>query len=257
MTDQQLEQMLSLDAGSCAAHRQHAASARTRSSTPPLSARPSSCSSGGDAKGTKLALVGGAALAVIVVAVIFAGRGAPRHEVSRSSFPTPRLMRRPAAARGRPRKRLSSRPHRRGHRDRDAEQAEAAPHREANRHEDRRRSARRSKREARREGVARIGRAVRRRSSSTRRRASPRRPRSSRPARPSRAPRRSQGAAQRFRARCAIRAAGALAEDARWGLAEARAQPRRSAEAAALDDFLAHHADRRSLPRKARRAELP
>ncbi|MCE9576954.1 MAG: hypothetical protein K8W52_27655 [Deltaproteobacteria bacterium] len=67
------------------------------------------------------------------------------------------------------------------------------------------------------------------------------------------------GAAKRFRSALAMSPRGALAEDARWGLAEAaRAQGDRAAEAAALDDFLAHHAGSplASVARK-RRAALP
>lgn len=68
-----------------------------------------------------------------------------------------------------------------------------------------------------------------------------------------------KGAAQRLRKALAIAPSGALAEEARWGLAEAaRALHDRNAEAAALDDFLAHHASSPLAPRaKARRAELP
>jgi tetratricopeptide (TPR) repeat protein len=68
-----------------------------------------------------------------------------------------------------------------------------------------------------------------------------------------------KGALQRFRRALAIAPKGALAEDARWGVAEAaRAIGNRAAEAAALDEFLAHHASSPLAPRaKARRAELP
>lgn len=68
-----------------------------------------------------------------------------------------------------------------------------------------------------------------------------------------------KGAAQRFRRALAIAPAGALAEDARWGLAEAaRASHDSAGEAAALDDFLAHHGGSPLAQRaKARRAELP
>jgi tetratricopeptide (TPR) repeat protein len=68
-----------------------------------------------------------------------------------------------------------------------------------------------------------------------------------------------KGAAQRFRRALAIAPSGALAEDARWGLAEAaRASHDDKAEAAALDAFLAHHPDSPLAARaKARRAELP
>jgi hypothetical protein len=58
------------------------------------------------------------------------------------------------------------------------------------------------------------------------------------------------GAIRRFRAALAAGPRDALAEDARWGLAEAaRATGDAAAEAHALDDFLAHHA---SSPRAAR-----
>jgi hypothetical protein len=68
-----------------------------------------------------------------------------------------------------------------------------------------------------------------------------------------------KGALQRFRRALAIAPSGALAEDARWGIAEAaRATRDRAAEATALDDFLAHHASSPLAPRaRARRAELP
>ena len=68
-----------------------------------------------------------------------------------------------------------------------------------------------------------------------------------------------KGALQRFRRALAIAPNGALAEDARWGIAEAaRAIGNGAAEAAALDEFLAHHASSPLAPRaKARRAELP
>lgn len=68
-----------------------------------------------------------------------------------------------------------------------------------------------------------------------------------------------EGAAQRFSRALAIAPRGALAEDARWGLVEAaRALRDTAAERAALDDFLAHHPTSPLAPRaKARRAELP
>jgi hypothetical protein len=68
-----------------------------------------------------------------------------------------------------------------------------------------------------------------------------------------------KGAAQRFRRALAIAPAGALAEEARWGIAEAaRANHDTAGEAAALDQFLAHHPTSPLAPRaKARRAELP
>jgi hypothetical protein len=67
------------------------------------------------------------------------------------------------------------------------------------------------------------------------------------------------GAATRFRRALAIAPAGALAEEARWGLAEAaRALHDDAAEARALDDFLAHHAGSPLAARaRARRSELP
>jgi hypothetical protein len=67
-----------------------------------------------------------------------------------------------------------------------------------------------------------------------------------------------RGAASRFKAALASDPRGALAEDARWGLAEAaRANGDARAEAAALDDFLAHHADSPLADRaRARRKEL-
>lgn len=66
------------------------------------------------------------------------------------------------------------------------------------------------------------------------------------------------GAIERFRAALAMSSNGALAEDARWGLAEAeKARGDRDAEAKALDDFLAHHADSPLADRaRARRKEL-
>jgi len=66
------------------------------------------------------------------------------------------------------------------------------------------------------------------------------------------------GAIERFRAALAMNSRGALAEDARWGLAEAeKARGDRAAEAKALDDFLAHHADSPLADRaRARRKEL-
>jgi tetratricopeptide (TPR) repeat protein len=68
-----------------------------------------------------------------------------------------------------------------------------------------------------------------------------------------------RGAATRFRRALAIAPSGALAEEARWGLAEAaRALHDDTAEARALDDFLAHHAASPLAPRaRARRSELP
>jgi len=68
-----------------------------------------------------------------------------------------------------------------------------------------------------------------------------------------------KGAAARFRRALAIAPDGALAEEARWGLAEAaRARHDNAAEAHALDDFLAHHAGSpRAAQARARRAELP
>ena len=67
-----------------------------------------------------------------------------------------------------------------------------------------------------------------------------------------------KGAAQRFRRALAMAPGGALAEDARWGLVEAaRALKDREAEAAALDDFLAHHAGSPLAgPAKARREAI-
>jgi len=66
------------------------------------------------------------------------------------------------------------------------------------------------------------------------------------------------GAIRRFRAALAAGPGDALAEDARWGLAEStRATGDRAAEAAALDDFLAHHAGSpRAARARARRGEL-
>jgi hypothetical protein len=67
-----------------------------------------------------------------------------------------------------------------------------------------------------------------------------------------------KGAAQRFRRALSIAPTGALAEDARWGIAEAaRANHDPKAEAAALDELLAHHGQSPLAQRaKARRAEL-
>ncbi len=68
-----------------------------------------------------------------------------------------------------------------------------------------------------------------------------------------------KGAARRFRRALALAPSGAVAEDARWGLVEAaRATRDRTGEAAALDEFLAHHPRSPLASRaKARRAELP
>ncbi|CAN5760513.1 hypothetical protein BH11MYX3_BH11MYX3_44940 [soil metagenome] len=68
-----------------------------------------------------------------------------------------------------------------------------------------------------------------------------------------------KGAAQRFRRALAIAPRGVLAEEARWGIAEAaRALRDTRGETAALDDFLAHHAGSPLVTQaKARRAELP
>jgi hypothetical protein len=68
-----------------------------------------------------------------------------------------------------------------------------------------------------------------------------------------------KGAARRFSRALAIAPEGALAEEARWGLAEAaRARHDDAAEAHALDDFLAHHAGSPLAARaRARRSELP
>ena len=67
-----------------------------------------------------------------------------------------------------------------------------------------------------------------------------------------------KGAVLRFRRALALAPKGAVAEDARWGLAEAlRATHDAAGEAQALDDFLAHHADSPLAERaKTRRAEL-
>jgi hypothetical protein len=67
-----------------------------------------------------------------------------------------------------------------------------------------------------------------------------------------------RGAARRYQAALAGAPRGALAEDARWGLAEAaRALGDARAEAAALDDFLAHHAGSPLAPvARTRRAAL-
>ena len=63
---------------------------------------------------------------------------------------------------------------------------------------------------------------------------------------------------QRFRRVLSMAPNGALAEDARWGVAEAaRALGDKRVEAAALDDFLAHHAGSPLAGRaKSRREEL-
>ena len=68
-----------------------------------------------------------------------------------------------------------------------------------------------------------------------------------------------RGAAKRFRRALELAPSGAVAEDARWGLAEAlRALKDDKGEAAALDDFLAHHASSPLASRaRKRRAELP
>jgi hypothetical protein len=68
-----------------------------------------------------------------------------------------------------------------------------------------------------------------------------------------------RGASRRFSRALAIAPDGALAEEARWGLAEAaRARHDDAAEARALDDFLAHHAGSPLAARaRARRSELP
>jgi len=66
------------------------------------------------------------------------------------------------------------------------------------------------------------------------------------------------GAVRRFRAALAAGSRDALAEDARWGLAEAaRALDDAAAERRALDDFLAHHAGSvHAAQARARRAAL-
>ena len=65
-----------------------------------------------------------------------------------------------------------------------------------------------------------------------------------------------RGAARLFRAALARNAAGALAEDARWGLAEtARALDDTAGELRALDDFLAHHASSALAPRARERRD--
>jgi hypothetical protein len=68
-----------------------------------------------------------------------------------------------------------------------------------------------------------------------------------------------RGAAKRFRRALELAPSGGVAEDARWGLAEAlRALHDDKGEAAALDDFLAHHASSPLASRaRKRRAELP
>lgn len=68
-----------------------------------------------------------------------------------------------------------------------------------------------------------------------------------------------RGAAKRFWRALELAPSGGVAEDARWGLAEAlRALHDDKGEAAALDDFLAHHASSPLASRaRARRAELP
>ena len=67
-----------------------------------------------------------------------------------------------------------------------------------------------------------------------------------------------RGAADRFRRALAIAPDAAMAEEARWGLAEAaRARGDATAEAKALDDFLAHHPESPLAPKaRARRQEL-
>jgi hypothetical protein len=67
-----------------------------------------------------------------------------------------------------------------------------------------------------------------------------------------------RGATQRFHAALAAGGDGALAEDARWGLAEAaRALEDTAGELRALDDFLAHHASSALVARaRARRDQL-
>ena len=67
-----------------------------------------------------------------------------------------------------------------------------------------------------------------------------------------------RGAADRFRRALAIAPSGAMAEEARWGLAEAaRARGDAAAEAKAIDDFLAHHPESPLAPKaRARREEL-
>jgi hypothetical protein len=67
-----------------------------------------------------------------------------------------------------------------------------------------------------------------------------------------------RGAAVRFKRALAIAPDAAMAEEARWGLAEAaRARGDAAGEAKALDDFLAHHPDSPLAPKaRARRQEL-
>ncbi len=67
-----------------------------------------------------------------------------------------------------------------------------------------------------------------------------------------------RGAADRFRKALAIAPRGALAEEARWGLAQAaRARHDDATEAKALDDFLAHHPESPHAGQaRARRQEL-
>lgn len=67
-----------------------------------------------------------------------------------------------------------------------------------------------------------------------------------------------RGAADRFKRALAIAPDAAMAEEARWGLAEAaRARGDATAEAKALDDFLAHHPESPLAPKaRARRQEL-
>jgi hypothetical protein len=278
MTDEQLEQMLALDAAQGpalpidAAHADaivQAALVGAGFGPPPSGG--STTSGGGTtigangarmATGTKLAIVGGAAVAVVVVALILAGRRAPRQEMAAitpdaavdapslgSGSATPDTTIDEAAIT------IEPTPKRPTHTEKRSEKHTEKPAEkktvddllgEAN--------AKRAEKEWRDSDLL-YGRVVDKAPKSlaaqTALVAS-----GSLHLEHLRDPR---GAAKRFRRALELAPSGGVAEDARWGLAEAlRALHDDKGEAAALDDFLAHHASSPLASRaRARRAELP
>lgn len=284
MTDQQLEQMLTLDAAQGpalpidAAHADtivEAALAGAGFGPGPAGGGTSSdgtssvgTSSGGTASGarmatgTKLAIVGGAALAVIVVALVLAGRRAPRQELaaimpdaaidaapvgSGSATPDTVVDDEAITIEPTPTPAPTPAPSRPKHTEKPAEEKTVDDLLgEAN--------AKRAEKQWRDSDLL-YGRVVDKAPKSlaaqTALVAS-----GSLHLEHLRDPR---GAAKRFRRALELAPSGGVAEDARWGLAEAlRALHDDKGEAAALDDFLAHHASSPLVSRaKARRAELP
>jgi hypothetical protein len=277
MTDQQLEQMLTLDAAQGPALPIDAAHANTMVEAalvgagfgpPPTGGGPTGSGTTTGARmatGTKVAIVGGAALAVIVVALVLAGRRAPRQELAAvtpdaaidaaptgSGSATPDTgvddeaitIDPPPPPTPPPPPPTTSRPK---HTEKPAEKKTVDDLLgEAN--------AKRAEKQWRESDLL-YGRVVTKAPNSlaaqTALVAS-----GSLHLEHLRDPR---GAAKRFRRALELAPSGGVAEDARWGLAEAlRALHDDKGEAAALDDFLSHHASSPLASRaRKRRTELP